>query len=78
MTDEQIHLRIEERRRRRELERAERHMAAAVRVLEVELEEFDGEIRQAKTTIDADLRLAHWGRDPEQPPKWNPPGRGGP
>jgi hypothetical protein len=75
MSDERTRLRVAEHRCRRELERADRRMAATERALQAKLEALDGEIHLAETTIDAYLRLQHWGREPEHPPKWTAPTR---
>jgi hypothetical protein len=73
MTSELEHLRIEARRRRRALEQAERRMAAGARALEVGLDRFDEDVRSAEAAIDADLRIQHWGREPERLPHWRMP-----
>jgi hypothetical protein len=70
MTDECTRLRVLRRERSRELELAERRMAAQERALESRLGELDGDIKRAKNAIDADLRAEHWGREPERPPSW--------
>ena len=63
-------LRDEEHRLEFAVRKGEREMDAVERALERRLREFEHDEAETKRSLEAELRHAHLGHEPERPPRW--------
>lgn len=68
--DQRARRRDEEDRESFAIRREEREMAAEIKRLQREEDVVQEDVERAERTIDADLRVEGWGRDPERLPFW--------
>ncbi len=69
--DEQARRRDEEDRERFAIRRLEDRMTDVERALERRLDGLEKDVKDAEETVDRDLRIQEFGRDPEHPPFWD-------
>jgi hypothetical protein len=69
--DDEARRRDAEDRERFAIRRLEDRMTEVERTLERRLDDLEQDVEDAEATVDRDLRMQEFGRDPEHPPFWD-------